>query len=209
MKDILRKLECYDARGTLEEPWMTDSSLVVKNTLTKQINPFLFLCEQKDVEMSVVDKTILSNQAAILCALSSFSKDTSHLCEAYFHIGNQLSGISAKTLPVRDPQKRYDETNSDRPSFSDFVLESKNVTNVNDEYLEFSDGSITSIPYKNNQRVVVRNNQKKQIRIHQQKFDKYYVEIENKSDKSFKSVDSLVKWMNKNKYLYFVGIDDG
>lgn len=119
--DILKKLECFNTSGNTlqeEEPWQKDSSLVVKSTLTNQITPFLFLCENKDLDISIVEKTILSNQAAILCALASISKETSHLTEAYYHIGNQLSGRSVKSLPKRDTHKSSD---SDRDTFKDYV----------------------------------------------------------------------------------------
>jgi len=83
----------------------------------------------------------------------------------------------------------------------------ENVQVVKGRYLKFEDGSLTSIPSRDNASAIVGDKDGDDIYI--QTSDRYGITIRsNKWDKRFASIDALVTWMNENGYTYYIGIDD-
>ena len=88
------------------------------------------------------------------------------------------------------------------------LLEAKGkVTVKNGKYLVFSDGSLTSLASNKNDGAVVVGNGKGSEAVIYNDNGKPYAEIDNSWDKDFKNMDDLAKWMNKEGYTDYIGID--
>lgn len=86
-------------------------------------------------------------------------------------------------------------------------LEGKKVTVKSGKYLVFPDGSLTSLSDGRHDGVVVIQNRKGSEAVVYYDDGKPYAEIDNSWDKDFKNLDDLAKWLNKEGYTDYIGID--
>jgi hypothetical protein len=72
--------------------------------------------------------------------------------------------------------------------------------------LVFPSGEVSSLPTKYDEFLVVGNKRGEEVAIQKQK--KYIYLDFNKYDETVPDEKSLVEYLNKNGYIYFIGVDD-
>ena len=87
-----------------------------------------------------------------------------------------------------------------------YLIEGK-IKVVKGKYIEFPTGEITSLPDRSDEYIVLSNNKGSEVRIGNNQTG-ITVDVNNKWDKQFKNIGELRKWLNKERYINFIGIDD-
>lgn len=231
--DLVEKLELFNKQGSLTEAWQVGSNAIVKTAFT---NGTKFFKSLGNTQLDAVDTALAGALATILCGLSALFSDTASLTPQYKEYQSQFMTDSDnkeitenESKQLRRAKPLFDNSNSNRTkTFKEYYDEYKSniklldddkkvedtlkessggkVQSLENKYIDFPQGIVATVPDDNKEWLFIRDYNNAVVGVQMQK-NKIHMKIDGGSDKTFKDVDALVKWLNQNKYKIFLGQD--